>query len=332
MFTPINVNTEENRQRFLQVPGYGVAPEVLDRQRPDALWLLLQHDRPVARCALWWKESPSLENQRLGLIGHYYSDGQDAGEELLSVACTELAAQGCTLAVGPMDGNTWQRYRFITVRGTEPVYFLEPDNPDDWPRHFTTAGFVPLAQYFSAVTEDLLNDDSMLAASAEKMQAQGIRIRSLLPEQFDTELPRIYNLSRKSFRENFLYTPIAEQDFLEQYRGIQQYIEPQLIFLAEEEGELIAFLFCIPDLLQKQRGRSIDTVIVKTMATHPDFRGAGLGGMLMAKCHATARRLGFRRAIHALMHEENHSRKISCHSAGVFRHYTLFARKLQNWV
>jgi GNAT superfamily N-acetyltransferase len=332
MITPIIVDNEEKRRRFVQVPGFRVAPEVLARQGPDALWLLECQDRPAARCALWWKESPPLESQRLGLVGHYYADGPAAGAKMLDLACTELAGRGCTLAVGPMDGNTWQRYRFITDRGTEPTFFLEPDNPDDWPDHFTSAGFAPLAHYFSAVTDELTNEDARLATDIKKLQPQGICIRHLRPDQLDAELRRIYTLSRESFRDNFLYTPIAEHDFFEQYRDMEQFVMPELVILAEKADKLVAFLFCIPDLLQKQRGRSIDTVIVKTMATHPHFRGTGLGSVLMASCHATVRRLGFRRVIHALMHEDNHSRKISRHSARVFRRYTLFARKLQNRV
>ena len=57
-----------------------------------------------------------------------------------------LAAERCTIAIGPVDGNTWQRYRLITEPGTEPPFFLEPDNPDAWPGQFTAAGFTPLAQ------------------------------------------------------------------------------------------------------------------------------------------------------------------------------------------
>ena len=43
------------------------------------------------------------------------------------------------MAVGPMDGSTWRRYRFITERGAEPAFFLETYNPDVWPLNFTGA-------------------------------------------------------------------------------------------------------------------------------------------------------------------------------------------------
>lgn len=327
MFQAINVTGDEQRARFCQIPGFIIDPGVLARQRPDALWLL-QHEQSVARCGLWWQQTPAFEGHRLGLIGHYFAHDFDAGAALLRVACRELAAQGCTLAVGPMDGNTWQRYRLLSERGAEPLFFLEPDNPDDWPGHFTASGFTPLSQYYSAVTDDLATEEPRLPAIAANLESLGVQVRNLRPDGFEAELRAIYTLSRESFAANFLYTPISEQDFLEQYRGIQPCVRPELVFLAERAGELVGFLFCFPDRRQLEYAPRINTVIVKTMATQPKLQGSGLGSLLMARCHVAAHRLGYRRAIHALMHEGNHSRKISGHTARVFRRYTLYARPL----
>jgi L-amino acid N-acyltransferase YncA len=73
----------------------------------------------------------------------------------------------------------------------------------------------------------------------------------------------------------------------------------------------------------------VDTVIVKTVAVLPGRRLAGLGNVLVARCQQAARALGFRRAIHALMHESNNSRNLSAHYAKPFRRYTIFARDLE---
>jgi GNAT superfamily N-acetyltransferase len=333
--------TSNDPEPFCRVRGFEVDPDVLARQRPDALWLLLDRDAPAdaggadqpqcaARCALWWDQTPPYVHHRLGLMGHYFARDAVAGVELLCQGCAELAARGCTLAVGPMDGSTWQRYRLITERGTEPLFFLEPDNPDDWPLHFTTAGFSPLAQYYSAATTDLATEDARLPAVAARLEADGVRVRPLRRDRPEEELRVLFALSAESFRDNFLYTPIREQDFLDQYQRLWPVVRPEFVFLAEQGSTLVGFLFAVPDYLQEKLSqRPIDTVIAKTMAVHPDHRGTGLGSLLMARCHEAARRGGFRRVIHALFHEGNHSRKISGHTAHVFRRYTLFARPLE---
>ena len=98
--------------------------------------------------------------------------------------------------------------------------------------------------------------------------------------------------------------------------------------MAEAQGEPVGYLFGLPDLLQLQRQASIDTFIIKTVAVLPGRRSAGLGSVLVAEAQHRAAALGYRRAIHALMHEANNSRNISGKYARTMRRYTLFGRAL----
>ncbi|HZC77278.1 MAG TPA: GNAT family N-acetyltransferase, partial [Ktedonobacterales bacterium] len=146
-------------------------------------------------------------------------------------------------------------------------------------------------------------------------------------DRFDTELRRIYTVVAPSFSENFLATPIAEDEFIEQYAQVRPFVRPELVLLAEREGETIGFMFVLPDWLQAQRGEAVTTVIVKTLAVAPAYAGRGLATLLSARVQDAARQLGYKRAIHALMHERNTSRRISSRFAGhIIRRYTLFAR------
>jgi GNAT superfamily N-acetyltransferase len=314
--------------RFCALAGpTALDPDALRRQRPDALWLLEGPSGP-SRCALWWAGTPTHEGRRVGAIGHYFAPDAAAGARLLRRACARLAEQGCGLAVGPMDGNTWRRYRLVTERGSEPPFFLEPDNPDDWPAHFTAAGFSALAHYHSALTADLGREDPQAAEAARRFGERGGVLRPLALDRFEEELGRIHTLSLAAFRGNLLFTPIGADEFAEQYGGLRDRLRPELVLLAEQEGRLAGYVFALPDLLQARRGQQIDMVIVKTLAVHPDHAGAGLGALLASHCHRAARRLGYRRAIHALMHDGNRSARISRRTAAVFRRYALFARPL----
>jgi GNAT superfamily N-acetyltransferase len=282
----------------------------------------------VARCSLWWTSVPPHPGEQLGVIGHFAAADAKSSRELLEAAALELAKRGCTLAVGPMDGTTWRRYRLVTERGTEPPFLLEPDNPDEWPTWFTQSGFTPLARYFSALNSNLTIEDPRIPRTAERLEKSGIQLRRLAIEQFEVDLRRIYEVSRISFQKNFLYTPIAESEFLSQYGSIRTQVRPELVLLAEQEGRTVGYIFAIPDLAQARRG-PIDTVILKTVAVLPGRSWAGLGNLLVARCQQAARALGFTRAIHALMHEDNNSLNLSGHYAQPFRRYTLFARDLR---
>jgi GNAT superfamily N-acetyltransferase len=317
---------DDQRQRFCALPGLTpLTPAQVNQHAPDASWMLANGS---ARCSLWWTAAPELPGQRLGVIGHYAAASADTAAAMLSIACQQLGEHGCTRAVGPMDGNTWRRYRLLTERGDEPLFFLEPDNPDEWPGHFTASGFTVLAQFYSAANEDLTRQDPRMGDVAKRQAAEGVRFRPLDMGHFNDELRRIYDLCLASFRGNFLYSPIGEAEFLELYQAVQPFLVPELVLLAEQGERLVGFVFTLPDLLQARRGQAIDTVILKTLAVHPDEASSGLGGLLAARCHETAYRLGYRRAIHALMHETNRSRQISAHTARTIRRYALFGREL----
>jgi len=329
MYHLVSVTNAETQARFCEAGGFPLRADAVARQAADhSFYLENGAGQGVARCSLWWRNTPSHEGQTVGYLGHYAVSEPAAASALFEAALKRLADERCTLAVGPVDGNTWQRYRLLTERGGEPPFFLEPDNPDDWPAQFTAAGFTSLAQYCSALNDDLSVDDPRLPELEQKAARHSIIVQPLKADRFDEEMRRVYALSILSFRANFLYTPISEVDFLAQYAPIRPYMRPDLVLLAERHGELVGYIFAIPNLLQAQSGQPMDTAIVKTMAVHPEQSGIGLGSLLMAHCHRAIRAAGFKRAIHALFHETNRSGRISGHTARVIRRYTLFARPL----
>ena len=304
-------------------------PAWLERHQPDSHWVLADPSGQLCgHCSVWWRQAPSYPEHRLGLVGHYFAVDQAASDELLSTATRRLAKEGCTLAVGPMDGNSWRHYRLICERGEEPPFFMEPDNPDSWVDYFIIQGFTPLARYFSSLHEDPLTDDPRLEQATRRSEAAGIVIRPFRPDEFRQELRRIFAVSSESFQQNFLYSPINEAEFLEEYDGIEPLIQPDLALLAEQGEQPVGFCFCIPDYLEKKRLGRIETLIVKTLAIRKEHRQCGLGTLLVQRCEQQAFQRGFRRMIHALMHESNISTKIARGQARVMRRYALYARPL----
>ncbi|NEQ22253.1 MAG: GNAT family N-acetyltransferase [Microcoleus sp. SIO2G3] len=314
-------------EQLAALPSQSIAPDLLTQHQPDAHWVLVDSDRLLAHCSLWWQQVPVDPIQKFGLIGHYGAIDRPAAEELLGYACEQLAANGCTMAIAPIDGNTWRRYRAVCDRGSEPLFFLEPDNPPEWCSQFSDAGFAAIAHYYSALNSDLSHRDSRLAG-VESRLGDRVQIRSINIDRIDAELGAIYELSLASFQHNFLYTPIAQDEFLAQYRAIVPYLKPELVLMAEQDGHLIGFLFALPNLLEAKRGQAMNTVIVKTVAVLPGRAFAGLGSLLVDRCQAIAYQLGFTRAIHALMHESNRSLNLSRRYAEPIRRYVLWGRSL----
>ena len=300
------------------------------RHAPDRHLLIVEGGALVARASCWWQATPRLSGERVGLIGHYAAATADAARRVLAEVCAALARTDCTIAIGPMDGNTWRRYRWIVERGTEPPFFLEPDNPDSAPVEFTAAGFDALASYTSTLADDLTLEDPRVSDAESRLVGAGVRIRPLDLSSSHEELRAIYRLSVEAFKANYLYSPIVEAEFVDQNERALPYLDPELVLLAEDGDQLVGYLFAVPDVLQKMRGQTVSTLIVKTVAVAPVRRYSGLGSVLVAVAHRRAHSRGYTRAIHALMHERNVSRNISKRYARTIRRYALFARRLRS--
>jgi len=294
----------------------------------DAGLACVRNNQIVARCALWWTQAPPYEHGRLGVIGHFSARDRSSATTLLDGACEHIASQGRRFAVGPMDGNTWRRYRFVTEAGDQPPFFLEPENPLEYPGFFIDSGFQPLATYTSALTDNLLYEDKRADEHEARFRAAGLSFAPIDPARFETTLAEIHALSLASFQNNFLYTPIDEASFLAMYAKIRPVLQPSLVILARHEGRLVGYVFGVPDMSAPARGLPIETAIIKTLAIDPARQFAGLGSVLLRQVHRAAHALGMKGAIHALMHENNRSRILSARSARTFRGYTLYSRDL----
>lgn len=290
------------------------------RDAADAHLLVQTADGAVqARASLWWRGTPPWRGRRTAVLGHYAATDDAAGRALLDAAVRVAADQGCPALLGPMDGATWRSYRFVTDAGTQPPFFLEPRQSASYPRQFEAAGFVPVAHYRSALIENL---DAAVQALPPRAAPRGVRLRPLRMERFDATLDALYDLTTHAFASNAFYTVPPRAAFCTAYAALRTAIDPDLVLLVEAGRRLVGVCLLLPDHAQP----APDTVIFKTMALHPDLHGQGLGRWLAAEAHRTARRHGYRRAIHALMHDANASGRISAAYGTTMRRYALYAR------
>lgn len=264
---------------------------------------------------LWWTNTPSLLNQNVGCIGMLAPE--DLG--LISEAEDRLRKMGCTTAIGPIDGNTWCKHRAIIESNGRPPFMLEPFTGPEIAAGFQRKGYSILAQYSSSLIT-LDQDQPSFAKINRRMDKEGVTIRHLDLDNLERELKGIFQLSLKSFTNNFLYTPISEAEFLAMYLALASHLISESAFIGELDGEMVGFVF----------GYQEDhTFIVKTLAVLPERRFAGLGTLLVHLIQESARLRGCTEAIHALQREDNQSLRISKRfSASIFRRYALFSKSL----
>jgi hypothetical protein len=264
-------------------------------------------------------------------IGNYEClDKQAVATQLLDEATAIAQSFGAELILGPMNGSTWDSYRFSTSHDT-PSFFLEPYHHLYYNEHFTNNGFSLFARYFSSKDSTLSYDAPSVVEREKHFLAQGVTFRSIDLTDFEAELERLYAFNSVAFQTNHLYTAIEKSAFIEKYAATKRIINPDFVRLAEDiEGNLLGYFFCVQDLYNTAE----KSLILKTIARHPDKQWAGMGHVIGNQIYRKAVEQGFQSIIHAFMFDEGYSTTISKNFSGErFKNYHLYGKEIaQNMI
>lgn len=296
--------------------------------QPDETWVLIERQSIVGNFSLWYCDTPDLNGKSVGFIGHYYAKNRRLASELLAAATGFLKQYGCKIAIGPVDGNTWRRYRLVCGTTGVKGFLMEPESPMEYPGHFIDSGFESIATYSSAIMEVKPNFlDEGRRATKTLGNLEQVSIRSIDMNRFERELISIYGIACDAFADAFLYSEISELEFITRYRQLEGIVNPDLVLIAEYGNQPVGFMLAVPD--PANSNSAVKTVIAKTIGRIKDNRLNGLGRLLMAECHVRAYKLGFSNMIHALYKDDNSSSNYSTiHDAHVFRRYAVYGKEL----
>jgi GNAT superfamily N-acetyltransferase len=290
----------------------------LFRERQQ-LFLAVEGDEPRGRVVA--RISPELvdDGAPLGLLGFFEALDDSAVASLLLRTATEwLRSRGCRTVAGPMDGDTWHRYRVNAGPYERPPFLLEPVNPPYYAALWQSAGFETLEHYVSKRLDDITPLLPHFERKYEEALRAGFSFRPIQVESLQTELARIHAMSCEIFRGNFLYSEISLDDFLALYRGIEQLLDRELVWFAiAPDGSDAGFFFSYIDIDPRM-------VNYKTLGVTPAHRRSGIGGALAYCAYKRALAMGRTAANHCLMREGNVSAAMDAGHGAVFRHYYLY--------
>jgi len=290
-------------------------------------FVLEKEGRACARLAVYKHPDLQLHDQSAVSIGAYACANNDEISNAILSASTNYIQEYLPHArfiVGPMDGSTWENYRFALPSPARP-FILEPMNPDWYPSQWAQNGFEILKKYQSNWAEFGSEHRRDIQQASTHFNELGLRFRHFDPANVEQELEILADFNAAAFHDAFLITPISKESFIEKYRKIVPYLKPELIWLVEDAGQLCGMFFAIPDYLDPEKR----TAVVKTLARLPDARYKGLGEYLSALWLNTAIDAGYSNMVHALMREDNASLRTSSHFWGeAFRTYQLYVKPL----
>ena len=261
------------------------------------------------------------------LLGGYgMVDDEEASNFLFRHIFKEAKRQGFKKIIGPMNGSTWESYRFAHA-SAEESFFLEPQQETYYLNQWEVAGFETYASYYSSHSiheenQDWIKEEKKLDA---KFAAKNLHVEKWKDNLSNEEWNQLADFNNEAFRKNSLFSPLREKCFKKKYSQISQAVDTKFIYLVKERGKLVGLLFAYPNLIDSAK----KSLVLKTMARLPDPHLRGLGTWMCLKFFNEASRHGYKKIIHALMQVANTSTVRSTEFGGeIFRNYSLYKKEL----
>ena len=304
-------------------------------ERPSEIVIFNDENNNIGGSLHLWHNRPDYNGRKTSYIGNVsiHEKYIKNEEKFFNEVFKELKKEGIETIIGPLNGTTWNTYRYVTDKRNHPPFLMEPFNEDYYVELFEKIGFKALAYYISTIMENMNPvQRGHLSKKIEKLKKfdyyKDITVKSAENEDLITVLNKVYDLTIEAFKNNFLYSELDREIFLKMYMSYEDKIVKKFFKMLYLKDELIGYVFGIPDYAELQYKEKIETMILKTIAISPRYNGKGMGYILIDELVKEAEHSGYKNVIYALMHEKNISKNIGSLLGDELRRYALFIKEL----
>lgn len=307
-----------------RIYGAGIPETVLQQPETDSLaqcWVVLEHGNPVGRVGFYHNSEIHYQGHPTVQLGLFECiNDPEVAAVLFEKAQEQARKMGAVWLLGPLNGTTWNRYRFLTDKGTQPPFLGEPTHPDYYPQLWEEAGFVPVGAYLSNVAPL----DPATEKDTDFWCRNKLRVETVLPQNLAQVLTDVYPMCTAAFETAPFYSSISREQFIQKLSAVKPLLQAGCTKVVyDASGNAVAFALCYPDPLSSGR------TILKTAARKNPAPVSGIIAALYREIAVPSLQLGRTQLIHAFIHEDNSSATRSGHFGGeMARRYTLFGKEL----
>ena len=304
-------------------------------ERPSEIMIFMDENNNIAGSLHLWHNRPNYNEKVTSYIGNVniLEKYRKNETEIFNEIFENLKNDDIEIIIGPLNGTTWNTYRYVTDRGNHPPFLMEPFNEEYYVELFEKIDFKPLTYYISTIMENMNPvQRGHLSKKIEKLKKfdyyKDITVKSAENKDLITMLNKIYDLTIEAFKNNFLYSELDREIFLKMYMSYEDKIVKKFFKMLYLKDELIGYVFGIPDYAELQYKEKVETMILKTIAISPKYNGKGMGYILIDELVKEAEHSGYKNVIYALMNEKNISKNIGSLLGDELRRYALFIKEL----
>jgi GNAT superfamily N-acetyltransferase len=202
----------------------------------------------------------ALHKSNVGCFGMFESiDDQQVSSALFETAADWLRRLGRDEIMGPIDYSTNYLCGLLIDGFQFPPMLLTPHNSPYYSQLIEGWGFakaMDLYAWWFANPAEAANRLRRLAVALKKRRAITLRHGNL--SDIAGESRRLREIYNQAWQNNWGFVPFTEKEFEFMTHELKPMLVPELVWLAEMEGEPVGFILCVPDInvaLRKANGR-----------------------------------------------------------------------------
>lgn len=235
------------------------------------LFLAMKDDKPVGRIATCVNYNHNqFHEENVGFFGFFESvDDYEVASKLFKVAMITLKAEGMEKMRGPANFSTNHEVGFLVEGFDRPPTVMNSYNKPYLPKlaeRFGLKKVMDLNAYL--ITRDVPIPERHLKVVQRIKERNRIKIRSVNLSRYDQEIKVIHHIYNNAWSKNWGFVPMPEDEFMHVGKSLKEIADPELLLIAEVDGEPAGFSVSIPDINQvliNLNGRLFPTGIFKLL-------------------------------------------------------------------
>jgi hypothetical protein len=195
----------------------------------------------------------NVHNEKTGFFGFFecFND-QEIANALFAQAEVWIKEKGMQALRGPTNLTTNDPCALLTEGFDEKPVILMTYNPQYYLDLFSNAGFkVVKGMYaYQMIEKDHPFSERFVKFANKVHEDKSITIRNINLKKFDQEVEIVFQIYNDAWQHNWGFVPLTKEEFKHMAKDLKTGIDPDIVFVAEVNGEPAAFSLALPDYNQ----------------------------------------------------------------------------------
>jgi len=219
------------------------------RQAEACEWVAWEGGLPRGRIGACLDRSLCARVPGCGAIGLFEGpeDG-DVAAALFRTAHEWLRSRGASRARGPLNYSIHDTAGVLTEGFDTPPTIDTTWNPPYYDALWQAAGYRPVQEMIAAAGRLRVDGPERTHRFADLARQRGVQVRPLDLERFAVDVARLCDVYNRAWDSNWGHVPIAPDIFSFKAKDLRAVLDPDLVRIAELDGEIVGFMLGLPDL------------------------------------------------------------------------------------